>query len=123
MKGEKVWIRRINEKRGEVGYVVDDEDEGIDGEKRQLEGGVESRYESEEHVEGEDQEEYPAENLLGMKWELQTMYSTPLAKLLFTICHHWGFNIVLTFFLLDTLIGTVDCFNLLYGIHLKARVA
>ena len=30
MKGEKVWIRRINEKRGEVGDVVDEEDEGID---------------------------------------------------------------------------------------------
>ena len=85
--GSEVGVTRVEKKSGEVGDIVETEDDGVEDDERQLDGGVEGGDEGEEGIDGEGGEEDPGYYLLGVKWRLETVDSSPFSKVGRTFGH------------------------------------
>ena len=91
--GSEVGVTRVEKEGGEVGDIVETEDDGVEDDERQLDGGVEGRDEGEEGIDGEGGEEDPGYYLLGVEWRLETVDSSPFSKVGRTFGHFFVRNL------------------------------
>ena len=82
VEGQQGGVRGVDEEGGEVGDVVDSEDEDVEDQQGQLGGAVDGGDEGEEDVDGEGEEEDPGHDLLGMKGQLKAVDPPPFSEFL-----------------------------------------
>ena len=82
VEGQQGGVRWVDDQGGEVGHVVNTEDQDVDDQQGQLGGAVDGRDEGEEDVDGEGGEEEPGHDLLGMKGKLKAVDPSPFSEFL-----------------------------------------
>ena len=82
VEGQQGGVRGVDDQGGEVGHVVNTEDQDVDDQQGELGCAVDGGDEGEEDVDGEGEEEDPGHDLLGMKGKLKAVDPSPFSEFL-----------------------------------------